>query len=200
MPASRLELNTPLFATRATNFAQLMSDKTFQKQFFADPGGVATRELNLTAKPAQISATNKLMFSLLADPGFVKWTHDFQQQIQKEFPSLKSAESMAELSAAVRVQAVRQKIQQEFAEGVVQHVSKQTAAAITAAGPLATHGLIVGEDDIAIVLLVFVAVIVVAVIGKVGDEGENVVLSRSTVRLITNQLVNHIATNTINAR
>jgi hypothetical protein len=175
-----------------------MIDGTFQKQFFADPAGVAAREFNLSGTSQVVGEANKTMFSLLNDPGFAKWSHQFQQQIETQFPTLGGAETVGELSAIVKAPDVRKRIEDEFAQGVVQHLSKETVAELRANSFL-TKGVVAAEDDIAILLLVFVAVVVVVVLGKVHPVQDTVVLSRATLRVITNQIVGNLVASRVTA-
>jgi hypothetical protein len=190
MATKRLELNQPQFGMRALNFINLLSDPTFQKEFFADPGGVALREFQLPPSPDTVSEANKLVFTLLSDKNFHDWVIQFQHHIETKFPMLTGSDSIAAIAEIVRAKSLKQQIEREFTDGIVKHLDPKTVEALKGFGGLATQGLVAGEDDIAIFLLVFVVLVVVVGLPIFAEGG--IMLSRQTVRLVANQLVHQL--------
>jgi hypothetical protein len=184
----RLELTSTEFGKRAANFANLMSDRGFRKKFFSDPAGTAMREFQLKGPAATVSASNKLFAALLRDKTFGKWCAEFQRSVEAEYPAIGKTQTVAE---AVRVsKRASARIQRDFVDGVVKHLSPALAKSLLRDKDSLQIGLVAAEDDIAIFLLVFVAVVVVAVLGQV----EEPILSRNTVRLLLNQIAQIQAT------
>ena len=178
--SERLDLSSAEFTSRAVNFTNLMRTRDFMKRFLADPAGTSMREFQLKMPSRAISSSNKAFATLMQDDAFNKWCEQFQQKIETEIPALTQARTLTEM--AVNTKAVSARIQKEFSEGVAAHFPKSIASRFM--GKKVLGGQIAGEDDIAIVLLVFVAIIVVVVAPKSRDE----LLSRNTVRLLVNQL------------
>lgn len=176
----RLELTTPEFTSRAVSFMNLMRTPAFRKQFAADPAGTALREFQLKLPARSLSSSNKLLASLLEDRAFMEWSQAFQERVEKQHPALAAARSIPQLSKDASKASAE--IQREFAAGVAAHLPPGIARKLKLGK--SWKGQIAAEDDIAIVLLVFVAVIVVVVAPKARDE----LLSRNTVRLLVNQL------------
>jgi hypothetical protein len=178
--ADRLELTGPAFTSRAVSFMNLMRTPTFRRAFEEDPAGTAMREFQLKLPARTISASNELLATILKDRAFNKWAQEFQAQVEKRHPALTTAKTVGEM--AKRARAATGSIQREFAEGVAAHLPPDLVSKLKVRRPW--KGQIASEDDIAIVLLVFVAVLVVVVAPKMRDA----LLSRNTVRLLVNQL------------
>jgi hypothetical protein len=177
--AERLELTGPAFTSHAVSFMNLMRSPAFRRAFEEDPAGTAMREFQLKCPAQTLSASNKLLAAILKDRAFNKWVLEFQAQVEQRYPALTRAKRVREMAKSAR--AATGSIQREFAEGVVAHLPPDLASQLTARP---WKGQIAAEDDIAIVLLVFVAVVVVVVAPRMRDE----LLSRNTVRLLVNQL------------
>lgn len=176
----RLELTGHAFTSRSVNFMTLMGSPDFTKAFEADPAGIAMQEFQLHLPAKTISASNKLLAFLLNSPEFNQWAQEFQKQIEQKLPKLSAAATVSELADQANMHS--QTILQDFAQGMAEHLPEDIQAKLKIGA--AWKGQITAEDDIAIVLLVFVAVLVVVVAPMSRDE----LLSRNTVRLLVNQL------------
>ncbi|GJI97091.1 hypothetical protein RugamoR57_38090 [Duganella caerulea] len=176
----KLDLTSPEFTSRAVSFTNLMRTPDFKKRFLADPSGTAMREFHLKMPSRAISSANKAFASLMQDDAFNKWCEEFQHKVETEVPSLTEAMTLTEM--VNNSKAVAARIQKEFSDGVASHFPEGIANKFM--GKKVLGGQVSGEDDVAIVLLVFVAVIVVVVAPHSRDD----LLSRNTVRLLVNQL------------
>jgi hypothetical protein len=176
----RVDLSGAAFTSRAVSFMNLMRTPAFRKNFAADPAGVAMREFQLKLPARAISSSNRLMATLLQDKAFNKWSQEFQAQMEAKYPRLTDAKSVPEVARAAR--AVSAGIQKEFAEGVAAHLPADMVKKLRPQREW--EGQIAAEDDIAIVLLVFIAILVVVVAPAARDA----LISRNTVRLLINQL------------
>ena len=167
-----LVLDDPEFVARAENFANLMSVSDFQQRFFRDPAGTAATEFGLRLETARLSRANRLTSKLLADPAFNTWTEDFQARVRTVLPQ--GGGSVEELKSA------KHRFDEEFVASMRAHLAPETVADLESLEP----GQLVAEDDVAVVLLVFVAVVVVVALADVPDES----LSRRTVQMVLRQL------------
>lgn len=177
----RLELHGPAFTSRAISFMSLLRDPDFHKNFQTDPAGTAMREFHLKLPAKAISSSNQSLALLLQDKAFVKWCVKFQKQIEDAHPELSNAKTVSDLANDTK--ALTAQIQKDFARAVSDHLPKEFIAGLSPGATIATKGQIASEDDVAILLLVFIAVIVVVVAPR--ERGD--LLSRNTVRLLVNQ-------------
>jgi len=168
-----LVLDSPEFTARAENFANLMSVSDFQQRFFRDPSGTAAAEFGLSLETALLNRANQLTYALLADPAFNTWAEDFQSRVNAALPS--DTGSVSELKAS------KDRFVEEFVTSIRAHLAPETVASLERLDP----GLLVAEDDIAILLLVFIAVVVVVALGVARPDEA---LSRKTVQLVMRQL------------
>jgi hypothetical protein len=178
--ANRLELTGPAFTSRAVSFMNLMRSPSFRRAFEEDPAGTAMREFQLDVPARTVSASNELLAAMLRNRAFNKWAAEFQAQVEQRHPALTTARTVGEMARGAR--AATASIQREFAEGIAAHLPPDLVSRLQIRRPW--KGQFVAEDDIAILLLVFVAVLVVVVAPASRDE----LLSRNTVRLLVNQL------------
>jgi|GEM_PF-7023476 len=168
-----LVLDSPEFTARAENFANLMSVSDFQQRFFRDPSGTAAAEFGLSLETTLLNRANQLTYALLADPAFNTWAEDFQNRVNAALPS--DTGSVSELKAS------KDRFVEEFVTSIRAHLAPETVASLERLDP----GLLVAEDDIAILLLVFIAVVVVVALGVARPDEA---LSRKTVQLVMRQL------------
>ena len=182
-PQGSLVLSGPEFTTRAVNFAHLMGTPTFQKQFFADPSGVAGREFGIKAPASAASKANSMIFALLADKQFNTWAKSFQTEIDTSFAGISKAANLSDAQKALKSKQTRDQLVAKFNASVAQHLSAETASKLSSIN----KGPLVSEGDVAIVLLTFVAVIVIVVIAAgVANPGE--LVSRQQVQLVARQI------------
>jgi tRNA A37 threonylcarbamoyltransferase TsaD len=178
-----LVLSGPEFTTRAVNFAHLMATPTFQKQFFADPSGVAAREFGIKAPASAASRANAMVFALLGDKQFNTWAKSFQTEIDTSFAGISKAASLSDAQKALKSKQTREQLVAKFNASVAEHLSAETAGKLSSL----SKGPLVSEGDVAIVLLTFVAVIVIVVIAAgVASPGE--LVSRQQVQLVARQI------------
>ncbi len=178
-----LVLSGPEFTTRAVNFAHLMATPTFQKQFFADPSGVAAREFGIKAPASTASKANSMIFALLGDKQFNTWAKNFQTEIDTSFQGISGAANLSDAQKALKSKQTRDQLVAKFNASVAQHLSAETASKLSAIN----KGPLVSEGDVAIVLLTFVAVIVIVVVAAgVASPGE--LVSRQQVQLVARQI------------
>lgn len=178
--SDRLELNSFEFGVRSAAFLSLMNDRDFRRRFAADPGGVAARELQVTVGGQGVGTANRILSTLLENRAFVAWSERFQDEIERRHPILTEARSVAQLAESAATLAPE--IQQEFARGVAEYLPAEFRAGLSPEQLVVDGRITAAEDDIAILLLVFIAIVVV--VGVVRDD----MLSRNTLRLLINQL------------
>lgn len=138
------------------------------------------REFQLKFPAQTVSASNKLLAAILKDRKFNEWAQAFQEEVEQQYPALTNAKTVGEMAKGAR--AATGDIQRRFAEGVMAHLPPELAAQLKVSKTW--KGQIAAEDDIAIVLLVFVAIIVVVVAPRTRED----LLSRNTLRVFVNQL------------
>ncbi len=169
-----LVLDSLEFRTRADNVAALLAVPDVQKRFFDDPAGTTAAEFGLAVDTATLSRSNRLTYALLADPAFTSWAAEFQSRVDAVLPRTSDGgPSLAEITAA------KEQLQEEFRASVQAHLAPENAAVLQN-----IHGVqLAAEDDIAILLLVFLIILVVAV-----DTPQEAAISRKTVQDLLRQL------------
>ncbi len=183
VPSQSLVLNGPEFTTRAANFAHLMATPTFQKQFFANPSAVASREFNLKVPASAASKANAMVFALLGDKKFNSWAKEFQKEIDTSFHGISGAASVSDAQKALKSKQTRDQLVAKFNASVAHQLSPETAATLASIN----KGPLVSEGDVAVILLTFVVVVVVVAIAA-GIANPAELVSRQQVQLVARQI------------
>ncbi|WP_025683380.1 hypothetical protein [Paenibacillus maysiensis] len=152
-------------------FEKLNHSSDLQENFLNDPTGVVTNLLygeSVYPCPADVSAANMMLFSLLSNPKFMSWGKELQERMAAQVQAVSEANDSQNIRRLLDESLQIGDVYQEILDAAVRFDGLKLPAGyenrIIAKDILQIKNMgINAEDNVAVLLLVFVAIVVVVV-------------------------------------
>lgn len=214
MPSNPLLiLNYDRFSSRLQQlYTQMNASPSLQELFVRDPATVTMHTL-LPDVPqptaAALSQSNRLVYSLLSNPGFMTWAQEYQKRYEEKIATFSPDLSPPERAKMFAATLDRDELYKELAGAVATFGDKEIFYSLLSSSKMTTtwdpqqlasvlHGSVPSVADVAVDVETFVyavaavAVFVAALIAVAVGAVQETTISRTDLQRVSETLVNRL--------